>query len=158
ARLTPEVDHRVVDVNSVVRDAVRGATTGDGMLMQTHLAASLPPVLGDPLVLRRIVDNLLRNALESLPERGGSVTVETARHADGVRLVIQDTGRGMSEQELSRAFDDFFTTKPNGTGLGLSVVRRLTADLRGRLRVTSELSRGTTFTIDFPAHGDRPDR
>jgi len=158
ARLTPEVDRRVVDVNTVVRDAVRGANAGDGMVVQTHLATSLPPVLGDALVLRRIVDNLLRNALESLPDRGGSVTVETARHADGVRLVIQDTGRGMSEQELSRAFDDFFTTKPNGTGLGLSVVRRLTADLRGRLRVTSELSRGTTFTIDFPAHGDRPDR
>jgi signal transduction histidine kinase len=152
------VERRVVDVNTVVRDAVRSANAGDGMVVETQLAASLPPVLGDTVVLRRIVDNLLRNALESLPERGGSVTVETARHADTVRLVIQDTGRGMSEEELSRAFDDFFTTKPNGTGLGLSVVRRLTADLRGRLRVTSEPSRGTTFTIDFPTHGDRSDR
>jgi signal transduction histidine kinase len=57
----------------------------------------------------------------------------------------------MSNDELSRAFDDFHTTKAGGTGLGLSVVRRLTADLRGDLRVESEPGRGTTFTIDLPS-------
>ena len=57
----------------------------------------------------------------------------------------------MSEEELSHAFDDFYTTKAEGTGLGLSVVRRLTADLDGSLRVESEPGRGTTFTIELPA-------
>jgi len=68
-----------------------------------------------------------------------------------VRIVVADTGRGMSESELARAFDDFYTTKADGTGLGLSVVRRLTADLNGSLRVESEPGRGTTFTIELPA-------
>ena len=159
ARLTPGVERRLVDANAIVRDAVHSANAADGTKVETRLGSALPPMLGDPLVLRRIVDNLLRNALESLTGRGGAVLLETTRSPDGgVRLVVQDTGRGMSEQELAHAFDDFFTTKPNGTGLGLSVVRRLTADLRGRLRVTSEPGRGTTFTIDLPTNDDRSDR
>jgi signal transduction histidine kinase len=56
----------------------------------------------------------------------------------------------MREEELARAFDDFYTTKQDGSGLGLSVVRRLTADLNGSLRVESEPGRGTTFTIELP--------
>ena len=162
ARLTPRADRRAFDANAVVRDVAGAAAAGEGLAIHARLAAMLPPVLGDPLVLRRIVDNLLRNALEALPSSGGSVTLETARvngdAGEAVRIVVADTGRGMSEQELARAFDDFFTTKQTGTGLGLSVVRRLTNDLHGTLRVTSEPGRGTTFTIELPtasapAHG-----
>jgi signal transduction histidine kinase len=80
------------------------------------------------------------------------VTLETLRApAGGVRVIVADTGRGMSEQELARAFDDFHTTKAGGTGLGLSVVRRLTADLQADLKVESAPGRGTTFTIDLPS-------
>ena len=107
--------------------------------------------IGDPVVLRRILDNLLRNALESLPPKGGSVAFDVRRGPRGVRILVADTGRGMSEQELARAFDDFHTTKAGGTGLGLSVVRRLTADLQGELQVESVPGRGTTFTIDLPS-------
>ena len=74
-----------------------------------------------------------------------------ARVANGaVRIVVGDTGRGMSEEQLARAFDDFFTTKPDGTGLGLSVVRRLTTDLDGSVRVESAPGQGTVFTIELP--------
>ena len=59
-------------------------------------------------------------------------------------------GRGMTAGEVAHAFDDFFTTKENGTGLGLSVVRRLTSDLGGSVRVESEPGRGTTFTLELP--------
>ena len=153
ARLTPPIDRRLFDASQVARDAVRSASV-DGVVIQSRIADGLPPVFGDPVVLRRIVDNLLRNAIESLsPGNGeGSVALE-ARRADGrggVRLIVADTGRGMSDAELARAFDDFHTTKSGGTGLGLSVVRRLTADLQADLRVESAPGRGTTFTIDFP--------
>jgi signal transduction histidine kinase len=67
-------------------------------------------------------------------------------------VIVADTGQGMSDDELSRAFDDFHTTKAGGTGLGLSVVRRLAADLQADLRVESAPGRGTTFTIDLPPH------
>jgi signal transduction histidine kinase len=152
ARLTPRIDRRSFDASAVARDAARSAST-DGVVVQSRIADGLPPVLGDPVVLRRILDNLLRNAIESLGASGGSVTIDAARAVrGGVRIVVADTGRGMSEVELAHAFDDFHTTKSGGTGLGLSVVRRLTADLQGDLRVESAPGRGTTFTIELPPH------
>ena len=152
ARLTPRVDRRPFDASAVARDAARSAST-DGAVVQSRIADGLPPVLGDPVVLRRILDNLLRNAIESLAAGGGSVSIDAARGANGgVRIVVADTGRGMSEVELAHAFDDFHTTKSGGTGLGLSVVRRLTADLQGDLRVESAPGRGTAFTIELPPH------
>jgi signal transduction histidine kinase len=151
ARLTPRGERRSFDANAIVRDAARSASVG-GVAVQTNIFDALPPVFGDPVVLRRILDNLLRNAIESLPPGNGQVTIETRRSpTGGARLIVADTGRGMSEQELARAFDDFHTTKANGTGLGLSVVRRLTADLGADLKVESAPGRGTTFTIDLPS-------
>lgn len=67
-----------------------------------------------------------------------------------VRVVIADTGRGMSKEELDRAFDDFYTTKSTGTGLGLSIVRRLILDLGGSIRVETEPGRGTTVRVELP--------
>ena len=155
ARLTPPVERYAFDANAVLREVAGSAAGADGARIQVRLADALPPVFGDPLVLRRIVDNLLRNALESLGDQGGSVTLETAPGSDDitptVRVSVADTGRGMFEQELAHAFDDFFTTKREGTGLGLSVVRRLTNDLDASLRVASQPGHGTTFTIDLPA-------
>jgi len=151
ARLTPRSERRTFDASAVAREAARSASV-DGTAVQARIGEGLPPVFGDPVVLRRILDNLLRNALESLPPDGGSVTLEALRStAGGVRVVVADMGRGMSEDELAHAFDDFHTTKPGGTGLGLSVVRRLVADLQADLRVESAPGRGTTFTIDLPS-------
>ena len=154
ARLTPRIERRTFDAAAVARDAARSATV-DGVVMQTHIADSPATAFGDPVLLRRVLDNLLRNAIESLPPTGGTVTLEATRGPHGgVRLTVADTGRGMSDEELSRAFDDFHTTKPGGTGLGLSVVRRLAADLQADLRVESAPGRGTTFTLDLPPATD----
>jgi signal transduction histidine kinase len=151
ARLTPAVARRSFDAGAVAREAA-GSANNDGVAIQSRIASALPPVFGDPVVLRRILDNLLRNAIESLPPSGGSVALDVARTGDGcVRVSVSDTGCGMSESEMARAFDDFHTTKSNGTGLGLSVVRRLAADLQANLRVESEPGRGTTFTLDLPS-------
>ena len=157
AKLSPKNERRAFDANDVIREIVAGAATADAVTIETRLAEPIPQVVGDPLVFRRIVDNVLRNALESLPSSGGRVSLTTSRTAGAaVRVEISDSGCGMSEQELDRAFDDFFTTKEHGTGLGLSVVRRLTADLHGSLRVTSEPGRGTTFIVDLPSTSGAP--
>jgi signal transduction histidine kinase len=151
ARLTPSLEYRAVDVNGIVGEVASSAVSGDAKL-RTRLADALPRALGDAVIVRRILDNLVRNAVESLESRGGDVTIATSLAASGaVRIVVADTGRGMSEDELAHAFDDFFTTKADGTGLGLSVVRRLTADLNGSLRVESQPGRGTTFTLELPS-------
>ena len=153
ARLSPALDRTVSDANPVLREIAR-QVAGDAVIVETRLAEPTAPVRADPLVLRRILENLARNAVDALGGTG-RVSLGSARAgtdaAPLVRLTVADTGRGMSREELDRAFDDFYTTKPAGTGLGLSVVRRLVADLGGTLRVETAPGQGTTFTVEIPA-------
>jgi len=156
ARLYPQPVNEACDVNAVVRQTIRLLGDPAPAELRMELADGLPPVRTDALVLRRIVENLTRNALDSLPLPGtGRVTVSTAPGAatDGqptVRIVVADTGRGMTETELNRAFDAFYTTKPGGSGLGLSIVRRLVLDANGALRVETEPGAGSRFMIELP--------
>jgi signal transduction histidine kinase len=152
ARLTPRVDSRAVDVNEIVTELVASTGAPASVKVRARLAEPKPRALGDPVVVRRILDNLVRNAVESFDPAGGEVTITTSSPTTGgVRIVVDDTGRGMTDEQLARAFDVFYTTKSDGTGLGLSVVRRLTTDLNGAVRVQSAPGKGTTFTIDLPA-------
>ena len=86
-----------------------------------------------------------------LGDGGGTVTLATGRTPDGdVCLTIADTGRGMTREQLDRAFDVFDTTKPGGTGLGLTIVRRLVTDLHGSLKVDTAPGAGTRVTVTCP--------
>ena len=148
ARLTPRLDTRPCDANEIAREVAAGAPTGSGVEVRTHVDPALPPVAADPLVLRRILENLVSNAIDAASGTNGSVTIATERAAEGgVRITISDTGSGMSREELARAFDDFHTTKRGGTGLGLSTVRRLVADLHGSLRIETEPGVGTSAIV-----------
>jgi two-component system nitrogen regulation sensor histidine kinase NtrY len=156
ARLSPQIDKRVFDANAVILDVARAAAGGSAPV-RTRLQPDLPPIFGDPVILRRILDNLARNAVESLTRGDGSVTLISARTGDdNIRVTVADTGCGMTAEALSRAFDDFYTTKDGGIGLGLTLVRRLTGDMHGTLRVASEPGRGTTVTIELPAAIPQP--
>jgi signal transduction histidine kinase len=154
ARLSPSLSMRPSSVETVIAQVASNALAR-GASVRSRVAAGLPSVRADEVVLRRIIENLAGNGIDSLDGKPGEVTIGAERAADGrgqavVRITVADTGRGMTQQELSRAFDDFYTTKPNGTGLGLSVVRRLVADLGGRLRVETEPGVGTTVSIELP--------
>ena len=152
ARLTPRAERRPVDVNAIVRDTVTAAQDAYAAPVELRLQAALPPVFGDPLVLRRILDNLVANAAQSLDASGGSVSVSTDHRDHVVRIAVADTGRGMAPDELTRALAGFYTTKPHGTGLGLSVVRRLVADHGGDVHIDTAPQRGTTVTVHLPIH------
>jgi signal transduction histidine kinase len=133
----------------------------DGVEIRARLSERLPPVLGDSLMLRRILENLIGNAVDSLAGRkGGMVTISTEEAAgstpDRVRLTVVDTGPGMTREQLERAFDDFYTTKAGGTGLGLSIVRRLVMDLDGVLRIETEPGAGTSVVLEFPTASSPP--
>ncbi len=159
ARLYPQPGRKPCDVNDAVRETIRRVGDASRGELRTELADELPAVQTDPVVLRRILENLVGNALDSLESRSGTVTVLTARAAgadDGrpvVRITVADTGKGMSGEELNRAFDDFYTTKPGGTGLGLSIVRRLVLDANGALRVETEPGGGSKFIVELPGAG-----
>jgi two-component system nitrogen regulation sensor histidine kinase NtrY len=152
ARLTPRSERRPVDVNAIVRETVAAARDAYPAVLQVHLQSAVPSVFCDPLVLRRILDNLVANAAQSLDADGGSVSIATEHLDHVVRITVADTGRGMSNDELRRALAGFYTTKPQGTGLGLSVVRRLVADHGGSVHIDSAPRRGTTVIVELPTH------
>ncbi|HKV73185.1 MAG TPA: ATP-binding protein [Gemmatimonadales bacterium] len=161
ARLSPDLGRQPSQVNQVIQELARDIPGGR---IELQLAESLPAVRADPVVLRRIFENLVGNAVESresqvesresLPAEFG-VTVTTELVANGanpatVRVTVADTGKGMTRDELDHAFDDFYTTKSTGTGLGLSIVRRLIMDLGGALRVETEPGKGTVVRVELP--------
>lgn len=156
ARLSPTIERSPCDVNALVEEVLRN-TPANETALQTSLSPRLPKALGDTLMLRRILENLIGNAVDSLEGRsGGAVTVTTEPAGvhgvpPSVRITVTDTGPGMTRAELDHAFDDFYTTKPDGTGLGLSIVRRLILDLNGSLRVETEPGTGTRFVVELPA-------
>jgi signal transduction histidine kinase len=157
AKLSPAAGTRGCDVNAVTREAVQQMPAGSAEFT-LHLADALPEVRIDPLALRRILQNLVSNAVDSLASQPGLVTVSTALAGEegqspAVRVVVEDAGKGMTEAELERAFQDFYSTKPGGTGLGLSIVRRLVTDAGGRLRVETSPGAGSRFIVELPAAG-----
>jgi signal transduction histidine kinase len=145
AKLSPQSERKATDVNTVVRETVGGASG-----VRTKLAEGLPAVSADALVLRRVIENLVSNAVDSLEGKNGSVMVTTERGNGMVRISVSDSGRGMSKAELDCAFDDFYTTKTGGTGLGLSIVRRLVLDSQGSLTVETEPGQGSKFIVEIP--------
>jgi signal transduction histidine kinase len=157
ARLSPAPDGGVSDLRALVEETVRGAGTS-AVVVRAEVAPALPPVKGDAVAVRRILENLVSNAVDAAgtgpsARREVRITAELAEHADGVRGVrvcVSDTGPGMTAEELDRAFQDFYTTKPGGTGLGLTVVRRLVTDLGGTLKVQTEPGAGTTVVVTLP--------
>jgi two-component system nitrogen regulation sensor histidine kinase NtrY len=157
ARLYPRSEHRPCDVNEIVLRVVSDLGGAEHAALGTDLADGAV-VLGDPVSLRRVLENLVGNAIDSLGGRPGKVAVSTARAVDGsgaarVRITVSDSGEGMSGEMRARIFDDFYTTKKNGTGLGLSIVRRLVMDLGGTIDVESEEGGGSRFTVDLPGPG-----
>jgi signal transduction histidine kinase len=152
-RLSPPLDRRECDVNALIADVVRAQ--GREQIEFTTDLADVPHILGDPIALRRILENLTANAVDSLASRQGRITVSTRmvgreREPMMVRITVADSGRGMSADESKRIFDDFYTTKEGGTGLGLSIVRRLVMDLGGTIAVESEPGQGTRMIVDIP--------
>jgi signal transduction histidine kinase len=103
----------------------------------------------DRSLLRQAVLNLIKNGLEAASQ-GGTLSVTTRRLDDSVELSVSDTGPGISADVGPRLFEQFFTTKPQGTGLRLSITRQIVEDHGGTIRWTSTPGAGATFTITLP--------
>jgi signal transduction histidine kinase len=146
------------DVNAVV-EQVLGLyrARASGAQIETALAADLPAIPADRDLLARALGNLVANAFEAMPE-GGTLRVRTAAAAGAVVLEVEDTGPGLTEEQSTRLFTPYYTTKKGGTGLGLAIVQGIVSDHGGRIEVRSEPGRGTTFVLLLPASGPPPVR
>jgi signal transduction histidine kinase len=111
---------------------------------------------GDPVQLEQVLLNLLINARQAMLGKGGSLTIKAHRDGAEVKLQVIDTGPGIPEKLMSKIFMPFFTTKgakgeSKGTGLGLAICREIVEHHKGRIEVTSEVGRGTAFTMFLPS-------
>jgi signal transduction histidine kinase len=117
-------------------------------------AADLPPVLLDADLFEKVLLNLMLNAEDAMPE-GGRLTLQAFSTPQQVILDVIDTGCGMEPQVQEKIFRPFFTTKPEGTGLGLATARKIVQAHGGTLTVQSELGRGSKFRIALPVASTR---
>lgn len=143
------------DLNAIVDEALlltQRPFAAENIRVLADLDRSLPPLLGDANALHQVLMNLLTNAREAMPGAGGEIRIETGRaeRADWIRLRVTDTGPGIPAEEITKIFDPFYTTKPTGTGLGLSVTYGIITEHGGTVDVTSTPGAGTTFTVEFP--------
>ncbi|MGQ9745007.1 MAG: two-component system sensor histidine kinase NtrB [Dissulfurimicrobium sp.] len=107
----------------------------------------------DPGQFRQVILNLILNARQSVPQKGGKVMVRAKEDDSFVIISIEDNGAGIKKEIISRIFDPFFTTRPDGTGLGLAIVHRLVQEWGGEIDVQSEEGKGTKFTLRIPKKG-----
>lgn len=120
-----------------------------GIEITRYFDPDLPSVLLHPETLEAALVNLVKNALEAMPN-GGQLMVRTRVVRGGIALDMIDTGCGMDEKTLFKMFDPFYSTKANGTGLGLPTARKIIEAHGGRIDVQSAPGLGTKFTIEFP--------
>jgi len=151
------IERFAMEVNQSVTEIVESMRPeGDrnGVLVEARYAPGPLVIEGDRFALGRVYRNLMSNAIQATAP-GGSVTIATARVGDHVEISVTDTGSGIPADRLSAIFDDFVTTKRRGLGLGLATSKRIVEQLDGTIDVDSEVGRGTSFTLRFPATDGR---
>jgi PAS domain S-box-containing protein len=144
----------ILDVNDLVREMAalleREATVHD-VSITTDLEPTLPPIIGDRVQLQQVLLNLMLNAIEAMKGGPGELQIASRRNPDGeIQITVTDTGIGLPSEHVDRIFDAFFTTKPKGTGMGLSISRAIIESHRGRLWASASLSGGATFQFTLP--------
>ena len=119
--------------------------------IRTHFASSLPKVSADPEQIRRVIINIVDNAIEAV-QRRGAIDIETQHDAGNslVRIVVADDGPGIPAAERDKLFLPYYSTKQRGSGLGLAIVRRIVAEHGGSVDVSDNIPRGTRFAIELP--------
>ena len=152
------LEHFPLDLNRSLAEVVetmRPVADTAGLALNTNFTPATPYINGDVFALGRVYRNLILNGMQATAP-GGDVTVTTESIGEHVRVTIADTGCGIPAERLPKIFDDFVTTKRRGLGLGLAISRKIVEQLGGTIAVASEVGRGTTFTLDFPATKARP--
>lgn len=147
-----EINRSPNDLGATVREVLDFVATEDdrfGIRHHVDLPSSLPLVFLDRGAFQQALLNLFVNARHAMPS-GGELIVRARRVGNFVELTITDTGVGMTEEQLGRCFDVYWSTKRDGTGLGLATVKRIVEEHEGTITVVSEVGRGTSFSIVLP--------
>jgi len=147
----------LVDLNEVILEVLALAQTEarrNRVVLKRELAKNLPPVLGDRVQLQQVILNLIMNGLEAISKIAQGereLLVSSSKdEANNVIVAVRDSGEGLDAANLERVFDAFFTTKPDGMGMGLAISRTIIESHGGRLWATSNAARGAVFQFTLP--------
>ncbi|MDD5329105.1 MAG: ATP-binding protein [Sulfuricella sp.] len=147
---TPSLNLQGIDLNRLIHEILALYEHSDAHI-ETRLAPDLPPIVGDPTLLRQVVHNLLQNAQDALAGVDApQIVVETGVDDSAVRLDIRDNGCGFPEELMARLFEPYVTTKPKGTGLGLAIVKKIIEEHHGRMKVENIQPRGASVSVYLP--------
>ena len=147
----------LVDLNKVLDDTLSLITKQAAffnVVIVKEYDPELPAVVADKSELQQVFMNILMNGAQAMSEQGTiRIVTRSASQDEAVEVLISDTGRGISPEDIGRIFDPFFSTKPSGqgTGLGLSIAYGIITSHKGTIHVASEIGSGTTFTVRMPA-------
>ena len=149
-----------LDINDVIREAVllvQREVLSHGVSLRTELASVLPPLLGDRVQLQQVIINLLMNGVDAMApitDRPREIVIRSQQHEPGqVHVAVLDSGIGIDSETAERLFSAFFTTKPSGMGMGLSISRSIIRAHGGRLWVSPNPDHGAAFEFTLPANG-----
>jgi signal transduction histidine kinase len=146
---TPQVE--TVPVEKIVREQLERAGDMHGVKVVEKIDSGLPPLSVDRVQIGQVVFNLLTNAVQAMESKGGTLEVTAKRGHNGfVRLMVRDTGVGMTPSQLEKIFEPLFTTKARGIGLGLAVSRSLVHANGGDIFAESEAGKGSMLSVDLP--------
>jgi len=150
----PVIQKKRASLQSLIQHSLRmieRQASAKEIQVLSHLPSDVKEVDLDPDGINQVLLNLYLNAIEAM-ERGGRLTVSLYREkrSPWVKIMVSDTGKGISKEDLEHVFDPYFTTKQSGTGLGLAIVHKIIEAHRGEVRAESEIGRGTTVSILLP--------
>ena len=147
-------EREAVDVNEIVQEMtilLRDTANRNAIAVRISLEPELPTATADRIQLQQVLMNLMLNGIEAMKGSGGELTVASAWGEDGqLRVAVSDSGPGLPAGESERIFEAFFTTKPEGSGMGLSISRRIIEAHGGRLWASANAERGATFQFSLP--------
>lgn len=148
-----KLNKMMLNVNVVVEKTIQLVAMdmqAQRISLDSHLAERLPEIMVDEDKLNQVFLNLFLNGIQAMAN-GGILTVSTIRRGDTIAVVIEDTGSGVAESNLARVFDPYFTTKNDGTGLGLAMSSKIVEEHEGKIILTSEPGKGTRVEVILPA-------
>jgi signal transduction histidine kinase len=158
-KATPKKE--LLNINTAIREVVelaRGETMKNRVSVQTDLDEGIELLEGDRVQLQQVILNLVVNAVEAMSaagEGGKELRISTRKaEPDVVLVAVRDSGPGLAPATFSRLFDPFYTTKPSGLGLGLSICRSIIETHGGRLSATANVPHGAIFEFSLPVHPD----
>ena len=146
-----KIDKKPVNLKEIVNGVILSITIPANISVQTQMDNNFPQVKADPQLIKRVLTNLVTNAVQAMPN-GGQLTVKSQANPEGqVSVTVEDTGVGIPEKIKPQIFTPLFTTKPRGQGFGLAVCKRVIEAHGGSICFESQEGKGAKFTIQFPA-------